>query len=264
VPVNEQNSIAAKLKALDYRSVQLVFCERFNEQSSIWNFEWHRHSFFEFLYFLDGKASIHGDGNDLNIAILDAVAYPENVFHQESLDSLRHQEIICLGLKFNRPTMIDHIFSLTDYDNRLKWLFVEIHRQQKKGRTTIARRLLEVLMLYVEQYCEEGSFTPDDKMERVRQYIHSNFSRRMTIAELASIAHTSPSYLDRLFRRKLSRSPIQYVNWIRARAAAQLLVRKDLTVSHVGELVGIQDPKYFARIFRKYTGVSPSVFRSKM
>jgi len=119
-------------------------------------------------------------------------------------------------------------------------------------------------MLYVEQFCEEGSFTPDDKVERVRQYIHNNFSRRITIAELASIAHASPSYLDRLFRRRLSRSPGQYVNWIRARAAEQLLVRKDLTVLHVAELVGIQDPKYFARLFRKYSGVGPSVFRNRM
>jgi AraC-like DNA-binding protein len=255
------NDIAKKLRGLDYSRAQLVFCERFDEHSRIWNLSRHMHDHFELLFFLDGRAQIHGKGDDLNISVFDAVIYPENIYHQEFLDFSKHQEIVCLWLKFHKASNIDHIFSLSDYENRLKWLFTEIHRQEKKGRSLIVKHLIEVLMLYIQQYCEEGFFTHQSTVERVKQYIHNNFSHRITIPELASIANVSPSYLNRIFRKKLGKTPIEYVNMIRIKASRQLLSQKDLTVMHISELVGIDDPKYFTRLFKKYSGLSPREYR---
>ena len=57
------------LTAMPLESIKLLSCERFDVHSSIWNFERHSHDFYEFLYFIDGKARIE-TGKDMDINIL--------------------------------------------------------------------------------------------------------------------------------------------------------------------------------------------------
>ncbi len=73
----------------------------------------------------------------------------------------------------------------------------------------------------------------------------------------------SPSYLFRLFKKKMGVTPMRYRNLVRIDKAKLLLLDRTLTIEEVAERVGFEDAKYFARVFKKETGASPSAFRTR-
>ena len=67
--------------------------------------------------------------------------------------------------------------------------------------------------------------------------------------------------LSRAFSRRLGMSPQQYLLSLRMQKAMSLLKETDLRVSEVAYSVGYTDPNYFARAFKKNTGMTPGDFR---
>ena len=73
--------------------------------------------------------------------------------------------------------------------------------------------------------------------------------------------YLSPSYLSKLFKREVGENLSTYVQNVRIEEAKTLLLTTGLKTYEVAERVGIPDPVYFSRIFKKLTGVKPKDFR---
>lgn len=56
-------------------------------------------------------------------------------------------------------------------------------------------------------------------------------------------------------------TPVEYRNKLRIQKAVDLLKTGDHTVTEVAEAVGISDMKYFSKLFKSHTGVSPSAIK---
>lgn len=246
-----------------FSGAKLVFCERFNEQSDIWNLNRHEHSFVELIYFLEGGARIHGEKDDLILSIYDLVVYPESFPHKENVDLSHHQEIICLGIELPGPSGLSRIRRLSDIDSRLRWLFVEIHAQAVSSypqKYDLLDNLVRSLLHYIKQQMDEDSDIRDP-ISRIIHFLHKNLAKKINVDELASIANCSSSYLDRRFKERTGATPIKYLDNIRLEAAGRLLTRHDMDIAQVAAIIGFEDPKYFSRRFAARYGVPPSRYR---
>ena len=65
---------------------RLRFCEWFDENSSMWNFELHSHPYHELIYYMDGKGNADVSGTNLKFSLYDTTVYPA---HQQHLDKRR-------------------------------------------------------------------------------------------------------------------------------------------------------------------------------
>ena len=92
-------------------------------------------------------------------------------------------------------------------------------------------------------------------------FIRENYARKISMHELAEVAHLSVSALERRFKKFLSKTPQQYITEVRLENARRLLVETTLPISVVADESGISDPSYFSRIFHKEFSVLPSEFR---
>ena len=92
--------------------------------------------------------------------------------------------------------------------------------------------------------------------------IEKNYFSDLRVADLAKAACTSESNLYALFKKHFGISPIAYLNRYRLSVASQMLSKTDLGVSAIGSKVGINDPLYFSKIFKKSYGVSPREYRN--
>ncbi len=92
-------------------------------------------------------------------------------------------------------------------------------------------------------------------------YLRQNYSRSITVADLARQTGISRSYLYRAFQVEFSCSPSTYLTRYRLQRACQLLRHSQLSVSAVAASVGYDDPFYFSRAFKRELGVSPSAYR---
>jgi transcriptional regulator GlxA family with amidase domain len=97
---------------------------------------------------------------------------------------------------------------------------------------------------------------------KVVSYIEGNYRNRITIAELAKKASMSEITLYRMFRKAFSMAPMDYIISVRIAAARSLLHNHKLSISEIALKTGFSDSNYFSRIFKKYVGVSPRLYRS--
>lgn len=85
-----------------------------------------------------------------------------------------------------------------------------------------------------------------------------------TIASYAAEAGISENYLSRLVKKATGRSVGSWIDIVRISRAKRLLAGTDTPVIDVAAAVGLEDQSYFARLFKKETGMTPSAFRKIM
>ncbi len=98
-------------------------------------------------------------------------------------------------------------------------------------------------------------------MKRLLEYVEKNYAEPLTLKEMAKHFHFNPSYLSSYFASHNKEGFTEYLNKIRTDNAAELLRRREATISEISERVGYSDPSYFSRVFKKATGFSPSEYR---
>lgn len=100
-----------------------------------------------------------------------------------------------------------------------------------------------------------------DIVSKAIQDISANYDKNLTLNSVADNINVNSSYLSRLFLKETGQNFIDYLTDFKVRKAMTFLVSSNLNIQEVGEKVGYQNPKYFNRVFKKLTGVSPNQYR---
>lgn len=82
-----------------------------------------------------------------------------------------------------------------------------------------------------------------------------------TVAEMGKTIKYSAPHLHRLFQKKYSKSPIQYLIYLRIERAKYLLVHTTWSIEQIAEQVGYNDVFNFSKRFKKSVGLPPGGFR---
>jgi AraC family L-rhamnose operon transcriptional activator RhaR len=110
----------------------------------------------------------------------------------------------------------------------------------------------------------EEELTPGvrDLCNEIIVYLEDHFRERVSLADLSHHFHASPSYLSRIFKRRMGLGLIEYVNTLRIEEACRLLGTRDWSITQIAGEVGYDEIAYFSRCFRKKTGKSASAYRN--
>ena len=106
----------------------------------------------------------------------------------------------------------------------------------------------------------EGGFSRR-ALGQATDYINDNLARKLTLREIAGVAHMSPHHFARSFKAATGLTPHQYVIYRRVERAKTLLSDTDLTVAEVAAAVGFSNPSHLAHHVRRLLGVSPVALR---
>jgi AraC family transcriptional regulator of arabinose operon len=100
------------------------------------------------------------------------------------------------------------------------------------------------------------------QLQRILDHIESNFSRNISLAEMAGAAGVTPQHVCRLFRQAYGMRPFEYLNRLRLQRAKEMLVSpSDPLLRDVAASVGYNDTSYFCAVFREYEGLTPIEFK---
>ena len=121
-----------------------------------------------------------------------------------------------------------------------------------------AQQMVRDYCAYARRYSLKG-YSPT--VQKVINHINLNLSEPHTLKSLAALCHISPSYLSSLFKQETGTTLIDYINTQRVRRAAQQLTATDRSISEVAEEMGILDVNYFAKIFKRTFGMTPTRYR---
>jgi len=101
------------------------------------------------------------------------------------------------------------------------------------------------------------------RLERTLKYIHENYTTDITVRELAEMEYLSESRYRALFSATMKQSPAEYIINLRMNTACELLESSSVDIHQIAQTVGYADQRYFARLFRKRYGVTPTAYRKK-
>lgn len=101
----------------------------------------------------------------------------------------------------------------------------------------------------------------DPIIDFVQDYLRAHYSGDITLDMLADKLNISRSYLSTYFKERTGINFVDYVNSIRIHNAKQLLSQSDMKIQKAALQVGYQNINSFNRMFKKFTGLTPSEFR---
>lgn len=100
-------------------------------------------------------------------------------------------------------------------------------------------------------------------VEHVLDYIHTHYTEPLNLEKLAGLADMDIKKFAYAFHKYAGVYPIDYLIQHRMSRARVLLATSSAAVKNIAESIGYGDAHYFSRLFKKYTGCTPSEFRAR-
>ena len=100
-------------------------------------------------------------------------------------------------------------------------------------------------------------------IDMAKDFIDENYNRNITLETVAQHVSMNPAYFSRFFKQHTNGNFIDYLSKIRIKKAIALLQDPRVRIGEICTMVGYKSPQHFYKLFKYYTGYTPSEFRAK-
>jgi AraC-like DNA-binding protein len=140
---------------------------------------------------------------------------------------------------------------------------IYIYRGQEIYSLAQSTALLYTLMAFLikntgwDQSAMPPGWTGTVHFQKALDFVANNYTRAITVNDIAEHVHLSRSRLYRVFMEQIFISPQQYLTDYRIREACRMLEKRAGSIKKIAVAVGFDDPLYFSTLFKQVTGKSP-------
>lgn len=234
----------------------------------------HTHEFYEINIVLSGYGCHYIEGKKLEVTAGDVFVIPGNISHgyisgkkldvyhflvrNDFFDRYRAELEGTKGYKMLfdiepllRQTTGENYFLHIDKDELFE-VENDIRKIQDAGKcgnyiymNVLTLALFCGLCIKMFESADENSGNRADMdIIRVMDYIHSNFSDRISVENVAKIANMSKSTLNRHFKRATGITPMEYVIYCRTKKARELIAENTYTKAEIAQRCGFYDTSH--------------------
>ncbi|MFV0362199.1 MAG: response regulator [Suipraeoptans sp.] len=100
--------------------------------------------------------------------------------------------------------------------------------------------------------------------KEVLAYIEDNYRDDISLQNIAGHMRYSDAYFCNMFKHCFEKSFTTYLSEFRINKAKGLLKDVTINMKNVSKEVGFRDSNYFARVFKRHIGITPSEYRSEV
>lgn len=245
-----------------------------------WNFNPHSHSdVCEIIYISEGEGSFIIDGKSYTGKKGDILIYNQGIVHQEKSNPQNPIKTYFCGVGglaiqnmtegILIPPTLPPVVHANQYAEKIESyisdIFSECHSQISHYELVVQNLLSSLIILIHRIISTEQEIQINQEKNtlssQIKDYIDMNYTKNLSLSTIANTLFISPYYIAHIFKNEMGDSPINYLINRRIGEAKRLLLTTDKNISEIAELVGYDNPNYFANIFKKLTGVPPGVFR---
>jgi AraC family transcriptional regulator, arabinose operon regulatory protein len=172
---------------------------------------------------------------------------------------------------FDRPNQsieID-ITAASRFADRLM-LFEEIFRNLEMGYSIENLEYASICLWhllgsfrYLSQFRKIKEATQTDPISCSIEFMRTHLTKKISLDEIASHCSLSKSHFCLLFKKKTSRTPLEYLTHMRIQQACQHLDFTSMKIHEIARQTSFDDPFYFTRVFSSTMGCSPAQYRKK-
>lgn len=150
------------------------------------------------------------------------------------------------------------------------WRLDALYREKPKGYEMAAMGALYQLWPAIYSLAKSRggrTGTADGKLDTLRRmldFIRTHYAERITLNQIAAAGGVCRSSCCQIFRENLHQTPNDYLNSFRVEQGMALLRSTALPVTEISALCGFNSPSYFAEMFLKQKGCTPSTYRKNL
>ncbi|WP_312875592.1 helix-turn-helix domain-containing protein [Paenibacillus planticolens] len=161
----------------------------------------------------------------------------------------------------------DHLYSgvprVTEkaYPLLFEWFFVlgtEVHAQSDALWVCRIKKYLIQILGLLEELNQNSEHSPVDK---VLDYIHMNYPRKISLNDLTNCAHLNRVSLNKWFQERCGNTAFGYLLTHRLKVASDLLTHTDMSLNEIARSTGFEYDTYFIKQFTAKKGMSPTTYR---
>lgn len=197
------------------------------------------HSFSEELY------SIAGRRCDIHSRTKEAIKYLWSLGH--SYINGPYNDFLQAGISWKEKT---HEFSKQILKTQLELVFLLL----------LSEREIDYELTLSTQLKDENAFCPN--INKILSILKENIYKTITLEEIAAQASFSPGYVEKLFKKETNLSVKYYYHQLKITRAKKLISERNLTLTEISEKLDYGTIHNFSRVFKKYTGMSPSAYQN--
>ncbi|WP_266369089.1 helix-turn-helix domain-containing protein [Tellurirhabdus rosea] len=153
------------------------------------------------------------------------------------------------------------------FGDLLTYAFEE-YSQRQANRDEVFLSFVHILLESANRlYRQQLAGTEQQLYARVRQYEELLEEQFLSVRETrvyASQMGLTPNYLNHICKKVLNKTASQLLHDRLVIEAQRLLTHTTQSVKEIGFNLAFEDPSYFVRFFKKYTGQTPAEFREKL
>ena len=258
----------------------------------------HLHEYIEIIYCDKGKFRVCLDGKWHDFAEGDMMVINSMEFHEITRNSNESCGFICLrflpellyttsAADFDMKYVIPLILSDTKHQKVFKKeeikntcileLFKDTFDEYKNknvGFELALRANISKIFLWIVRYWHAtnpdvfgegmGDYEMISRIEKVCEYVNSNYGDDLKASEMADMINLSYSYFSRIFKRYMKKSFSEYLLYVRIINAEKILASTDKPITEIALECGFSAISYFIKQFKQQKGISPKQYRKKL
>jgi AraC-like DNA-binding protein len=112
------------------------------------------------------------------------------------------------------------------------------------------------------QSARDGHRAEPVEIWKARKFIEEHSAEELSLSKVAKAANISRNHFSEKFKQVTGANFVEYVARARFKKACELLRDVDFRVSEIAFAVGFQSLSQFNRVFKKFSGKSPSAYRA--
>lgn len=141
---------------------------------------------------------------------------------------------------------------------------IRLTMEQSAGDAAIVSSLSYQFFMNIVSSGDQEHLSPEkDPIALIHNYCLRHLAEPITVEDLAAYAGYSRSHFYRLFCSRTGKSPHTYLLDLRIRTALRMLQAGNISVKEVSSACGFEDVSYFCKVFRRFSGTTPSSFLSR-
>lgn len=134
----------------------------------------------------------------------------------------------------------------------------EIGQQAKIQKLEAAVQNITMLPKPADENVLPGN---EEEIDKIIQYIYSNFDKKLTLTVLSEEFHLTSVYLSHYIKKETGYTFLEILNTVRMYYGAKYLKETRLRNGEICERIGITDERYFGQLFKKSYGMTPYEYR---
>lgn len=170
--------------------------------------------------------------------------------------------------------LLPYLFPLDErYDDCVKLIKTIIGRNAERAQKNscealaawfrLTGRLTDIVLNEIEVGSRKVSPYSYRYVDAAKKYIAENYARRLSVEEVAAHTGISSGYLQLIFKSHVGMGVTEYINYHKIQLAKQYIQGRGLSLGEISLQLGIEDPAYMSRLFKKIEGIGYRAYCQK-